>query len=206
MAELVDYIEAYNMLKKYKIRSVESRYVNSADEAIEFSKGDAIVLKVLSQKALHKSRNGLVMLDLKDGSIESAFNELKRKAEVMHLKPYHIIAQKMVGNGIEIIVGGNTDQQFGKLVLIGLGGIYVETFRDFALRVCPITRYDAQSMLEQLKSSKVIAPDEKSREMLVDLLIRVSKMFVENDITELDLNPVILHDGTYDAVDLRLMR
>ncbi len=206
MAELVDYIEAYNMLKKYRIRSVESRYVNSADEAKEFSKGDAIVLKVLSQKALHKSRSGLVMLDLKDGSIESAFKELKRKAEAMQLRPYHIIAQKMVGNGIEIIVGGNTDQQFGKLVLIGLGGIYVETFKDFALRVCPITRYDAQSMLEQLKSGRVIAPDEKSKGMLVDLLMRVSKMFVENDITELDLNPVILHDGTYDAVDLRLMR
>lgn len=112
----------------------------------------------------------------------------------------------MVKNGIEIIIGGKTDQQFGKMILIGLGGIYVETFKDFALRLCPITEHDAESMLNQLKSRKVLAPDEKSSKMIKELLLKVSRMFENSDLTELDLNPVLLHDNTYDAVDLRLIK
>ncbi|MCL4373837.1 MAG: acetate--CoA ligase family protein [Candidatus Marsarchaeota archaeon] len=205
MGELLDYMEAYALLKRYHIKSVESTYVKSAEDAISFSGGDAIVLKVLSQKALHKSKSGLVELNLAtEKEIRSAFSRLERKAGA--LKPYNILAQKMLGKGLEIIIGGNTDQQFGKLVLIGLGGIYVETFKDFALRICPISRYDATSMLEQLKSKSIIAGDAKAESMVIELLMNASRMFYENDITELDLNPVILHDGTYDAVDLRLLR
>ncbi|MEM0149774.1 MAG: acetate--CoA ligase family protein [Candidatus Micrarchaeaceae archaeon] len=205
MGELIDYMEAYDMLNKYHIKSVESRYVKNADEAIKFSDGDAIVLKVLSQKALHKSKSGLVELNLATAeSISDAFGRLERKAQ--QLRPYNILAQKMVSGGLEIIVGGNTDPQFGKLILIGLGGIYVETFKDFALRVCPISRYDAESMLSQLKSSKIIASDGKAKRQIIELLVNASRMFTGSNISELDLNPVILHDGTYDAVDLRLIR
>ncbi|MGC9190312.1 MAG: acetate--CoA ligase family protein [Candidatus Micrarchaeia archaeon] len=202
---LMDYMEAFRLLNKYGIRSVESTYVSNADDAVKFAGKNSIVLKVLSQKALHKSRNGLVELDLKGReSIEEAFGRLEKKAQ--QFKPYKILAQKMAGKGIEIIVGGKIDPQFGKLVLIGLGGIYVETFKDFALRVCPIKSSDAESMIDQLKSRNVVAPDSATRNMIVKLLVNASRMFYENDIKELDLNPVIVHDGTYDAVDLRLLR
>ena len=69
------------------------------------------------------------------------------------------------------------------MILLGLGGIYVETFKDFALRLCPITRYDALSMLDQLRSKNVIAPDNKSKEMIVGLLMKTSKMFSNNDFS-----------------------
>jgi len=205
MGKLVDYMEAYEMLKKYHIRSVESAYVKNPGDAIKFAGKDAIVLKVLSQKALHKSKSGLVELGLSTSeSINEAFLRLEKKAQ--QFRPYRILAQKMIGKGLEIIIGGNTDQQFGKLVLIGLGGIYVETFKDFALRVCPINRYDAESMLAQLKSSKIIASNEHAKKQIVELLINASRMFAESNISELDLNPVIIHNDTYDAVDLRLIR
>ena len=162
------------------------------------------MLKVLSQKALHKSKSGLVAVGLdSEDSVRKAFRSLQKKAA--KLKPYNIIAQRMVTDGIEIIIGGNVDPQFGKMILFGLGGIYVETFKDFALRLCPITRYDAVSMLAQLRSKGIIAPDKKSREMVVDLLLKTSRMFESTRISELDLNPVILHEGTYDAVDLRML-
>ncbi|MGI0100635.1 MAG: acetate--CoA ligase family protein [Candidatus Micrarchaeaceae archaeon] len=203
--ELMEYSKAHSLLLKYGIKNVESRYVDSANEAVSFSKGSPIVLKVISSKALHKSKNKLVALNLSSkNDIVQEFKSLESTAK--KFKPYKILAQKMVGNGLEIIMGGKTDQQFGKMVLIGLGGIYVETFRDFALRICPIERHDAEAMLQQLKSRQVIAPDKASSDMLVDLLLKVSKMFTENKITELDLNPIILHDGTYDAVDLRIIR
>ena len=87
-----------------------------------------------------------------------------------------------------------------------MGGIYVETFKDVSIRVCPIRKADAQSMLDDLKSKSIIAKDAKNASMLEELLMKVSRMLVENDIKELDLNPLILHDGTYDAVDLRILK
>ncbi|MCL4389549.1 MAG: acetate--CoA ligase family protein [Candidatus Marsarchaeota archaeon] len=205
---LVDYYTARKTLQKYKIKSVESRYVSSADDAIEFwNQKGMIVMKALSDKALHKSKSGLVELYLaRDKQIKEAYSRLTRKAKSLKIKGYKIIAQRMINNGKEIIIGGNIDQQFGKMILLGLGGVYVETFKDFALRVCPITRRDALSMLNQLKSRSVIAPDKKSESMIVDLLLKASKMFSSNNMSEMDLNPIILHDGTYDAVDLRMLR
>jgi succinyl-CoA synthetase beta subunit len=202
---LIDYADAYRMLQKYGIRSVESRYVSTAKEAVSFSKGKPIVLKAISQKALHKSRSGLVALNLSsDKEITQNYNQLTRKAQ--QFRPYKILAQRMVRQGTEIIIGGKMDPQFGKMILLGLGGIYVETFKDFALRLCPITKYDAESMLKQLKSSAIVAPDKQTASHITELLLKTSRMFMENEITELDLNPVLIHNGTYDAVDLRIIR
>ncbi len=201
----MDYAKAHALLTRYKIRSVESRYVESAKEAVAFSGKKPIVLKVISQNALHKSKNKLVALDLSDPKdITSNYNELKKRAE--RFRPYKILAQRMVKGGLEIIVGGKTDEQFGKMILIGLGGIYVETFKDFALRLCPITKHDAESMLQQLKSKPILAPNREAESRITELLLKVSEMFVNNEMNELDLNPVILHDNTYDAVDLRIIK
>ncbi|MCL5430191.1 MAG: acetate--CoA ligase family protein [Candidatus Marsarchaeota archaeon] len=203
--QLMDYIAARGLLKKYGIKSIDSSYVRSADEAVTFSKGKPIVLKALSDKALHKSRNKLVELNLsKDSEIRQSFNALSKRAA--KFKPYKILAQHMSAPGIEIIIGSKVDPQFGPMVMIGLGGIYVETFKDVALRVCPITKYDAQSMINQLKSKRVIAPDPKSVKLLEELLVKVSRMVTQNKISELDLNPIILHSSTYDAVDLRILK
>lgn len=205
MVGLVDYFDAEKILKKYGIRSVESKYVESADAAASFAGGDKIVLKLISDKALHKSKSGLVAAGLEtEKEIRRAYFDLSGKGGA--LRPYKILAQKMVKGQIEIIIGGNIDEQFGKMILLGLGGIYVEAFKDFALRICPITERDAQEMLLQLRSKDMIAKDQKSKDLIVDLLLRVSKLFMENSISELDLNPIILHDGIYDAVDLRMIR
>jgi succinyl-CoA synthetase beta subunit len=204
MPALMEYSKANLLLKRYGIRSVDNKYVSSAQEAVQFAKGRPIVLKAISGKAMHKSKSGLIQLNLQsEDEIKKAFATLVKKAN--EFKPYKIQAQHMVKNGLEIIMGGNTDPQFGKLILIGLGGIYVETFKDFALRVCPITARDARSMLKQLRSKSIIAPNPESEKMIEGLLLKVSKLFTENDMTELDLNPLILHDGTYDAVDLRIL-
>ena len=205
MAGLVAYMEAYRLMKKYGIKTVQSAYVSSAAQAIKFAAGEPIVLKAISGKALHKTKSGLVKLNLTgDSQISAAFTHLTKAAE--KYKPYKILAQHMVPQGIEVIMGGREDAQFGKLILFGLGGIYVETFKDVSIRVCPIRKTDAQSMLDDLKSKSIIAKDAKSASMLEELLMKVSRMLVENDIKELDLNPLILHDGTYDAVDLRILK
>lgn len=201
---LVEYFAAERLLKKGRIRSVESKYVKSADAAVGFSSGGKIVLKAVSGRALHKSKSGLVMAGLSTPEeVRSAFRALEKKAA--KYRPYKILAQKMVKGGIEIIIGGNEDPQFGKMILLGLGGIYVEVFKDFALRVCPITMGDAISMVRQLRSKAVIAPDPKSERMVAELVLKAARMYQNSRIKELDLNPIILHDGTYDAVDIRMI-
>lgn len=201
---LLDYFEGKKILDKYGIKSIESKYVVSGSEASKFSSNGPIVLKLISDKALHKSKEGLVKLNLKGKEAETAFEELSKKGNA--LKPYKIIAQKMSRNGIEIIVGGRTDPQFGKLILLGLGGIYVEVFKDFALRICPIDKNDALDMISQLKSKDVVTFKGEDTEMLVKLLLSVSKLLTDNDnITELDLNPLIIREGSYEAVDIRMI-
>ncbi len=203
---LLDYMEAKRLLDKYGIESIESRYVASAKEAVSFAKGSRIVMKVLSDKQLHKSKAGLVKLDLEtEKEISSAYNELYKKAQAV--KPYKIIAQKMASEGNEIIIGGRTDPQFGKVVLIGLGGIYVEVFKDFALRVAPITRRDADEMLNQLKSQRIVTHEGKHTKLIVSLLLKIAKLMQENDsVSELDLNPVIVTDKGYEIVDIRILK
>lgn len=202
---LLEYFKAKGLLERYGIESIESKYVKGWKEASNFAKGRPIAMKVLSEKELHKSKAGLVKLGVEgDQEIRMAYSELEGKAA--KLKPYNIIAQKTAAKGIEIIIGGREDPQFGKLVLIGLGGIYVETFRDFALRVCPITRYDAMEMLNQLKSKSVITYKGKSTEILVSLLLKASKLLSGNpSVNELDLNPVIIRESGYDIVDIRVL-
>lgn len=202
---LVEYFAAERLLKKQGIRSAESRYVRSPEDAVRFSGGGRIVLKAISGKALHKSRSGLVVAGLEgEDGIARAYRSLEKRAA--QYRPYRILAQKMVGGNIEIIIGGNEDAQFGKMILLGLGGIYVEAFRDFALRVCPINMDEALLMVRQLRSRAVVAPDAARERMVAELVLKAARMYQNSKIKELDLNPVILHDGTYDAVDIRMIR
>ena len=202
---LLEYFKAKKLLDKYGIKSIDSKYASSAADAAKFAKESKIVLKLISDKALHKSKAGLVKVNLSGANeITAAYSDLAAKGK--KLAPYRIIAQKMASGGVEIIIGGRTDPQFGKLILLGLGGIYVEVFKDFALRVCPITKADAQDMIDQLKSRNVITYNGKSTKTLTALLLSVSEMLSQNkDIEELDLNPIIIREDGYDAVDIRVL-
>jgi len=202
---MLDYLQAKRILDKYGISSIASRYVTSGEDAIRFAGSKAIVLKVISNRAVHKSKAGLVKLRLsKPEEIRAAFKELANKGK--RLTPYKILAQEMASGGVEAIIGGNTDEQFGKMILVGLGGVYVEIFKDVQLRLCPITRKDAESMLSELQSSSIITHNGKASAMLSSLLLRVSKMLTEEKkIKELDINPVIVKEDSYEVVDIRIM-
>jgi succinyl-CoA synthetase beta subunit len=201
---MLDYMEAADLLSKYKIKSERSRYVSSSDKALEFAGKKKIAMKVISGNAIHKSKLGLVKVDLSYEDIPKAFSELSSAGK--KFAPYKILAQEMADPGVEAIIGGKIDSQFGKMILIGLGGIYVEILKDFALRVCPIKKEDAYDMIYQLHSQSIITYNGDSREIVADLLMKVSKMISEENITELDLNPVIIRKNGYSIVDIRIIR
>jgi len=102
------------------------------------------------------------------------------------------------------------DQTFGLTVMVGLGGIFAEILEDVAFRVLPITRIDADGMLKQLRSARILEGYrgvEPSREALLDLLLKVSAMGLELEelIDQLDLNPVLLGERSAVVVDAKLL-
>ncbi len=202
---LMDFMKAKDLLKKYDIKVVDSIYVNSAEEAIRFSDGDAIVLKLISEKAIHKSKAGLVKLNLKhEDEIKSAYEELKKRGT--RLSPYKILAQRMVNEGIEIIVGGKEDNEFGKVIMIGMGGIYVEAYKDVSMRLVPINSADAIDMINEIKAKDIITFNGEAEPILVNLLMKFSKLLNEHkEIKEMDINPIKINKDSYNAIDLRFI-
>jgi hypothetical protein len=201
---LMDFMEASALLKRHGIRSIESAYVKDVDSALRFAKGMPIALKLISEKAMHKSRAGLVRLNLsRPEEIKGAMDYLLERGRA--LAPYKVLAQMMSQGGTEAIIGGKEDAQFGKVIMFGLGGVLVEAFKDTALRVCPIDQSDATDMVGQLRSKDAILASTDPV-MLADMLVRVSGMlYREKAVKELDLNPVILRKDGYDIVDIRVI-
>lgn len=116
----------------------------------------------------------------------------------------------MVKSGVEIIVGSKIDEQFGPIIMYGLGGIMVEILKDIAFRVLPISRLSAKNMIQETKSSPILngvrGTPPCDAKALIDLLMTVSELVeAYPDIEEMDLNPVIVHENSLSIVDARII-
>ena len=116
----------------------------------------------------------------------------------------------MIESGVEVIIGTKIDDQFGPIIMYGLGGIMVEILKDISFRVLPISRLSAKKMISETKSAPILegirgthACDQKA---LINLLLLVSDIVeAYPDIEEMDLNPVIVHDAGLSIVDARII-
>jgi acyl-CoA synthetase (NDP forming) len=124
------------------------------------------------------------------------------------------LLEEMAPAGQEIVIGGLRDPQFGPLVMVGLGGIFVEILKDVSFRICPITRADAAEMLDELKGVALLdgARGRKpaSRAAIVDALMKIGGeggllMTHAQDIAEADINPLIVSETGAVAVDARFV-
>ncbi len=109
------------------------------------------------------------------------------------------LIQKMADDGVECFVGGRQDPVFGPIVIAGLGGIFLEIFKDTAIRLAPVTKNEAMDMPKNLQAYPVLEGARGKRkadmEAFADIICRVSQLLVEApDIAEIDLNPVIVHE------------
>ena len=141
------------ILGEYGIKVPHYALVTNADEAVQKSKeiGFPLVAKIVSADILHKTDVGGVKVGLNsEAEVKKAFDDmyyrLKEKFDVKG-----VLLEKMVPNGVELIIGLQNDSQFGPSIMVGLGGIYTELFKDVSFRVLPITKNDASKMLDSLK-------------------------------------------------------
>lgn len=209
--------EAQAILQAYGITIPQSVVAPTADEAVAACEkiGYPVVMKIASPDILHKSDVGGIIVGVKSADeARSAFATLIERAKAA--KPNATIwgaqIQEMVTGAREVIIGMNRDPQFGPLVMFGLGGIYVEVLKDVTFRVAPMSAAQAKSMIESIRSYKLLtgvrgqAPSDL--DAVQDTILRISQLVTDfDDIAELDINPLLVRDAGKGAVavDMRLI-
>ncbi|HSC23938.1 MAG TPA: acetate--CoA ligase family protein [Casimicrobiaceae bacterium] len=195
-------------------RSVVVR--NSAEVASALGSMPApFAAKVVSPDVLHKSDAGGVTLGL--ASVDDVRRALDRMSARMKERGARVdgfLVEEMQGPGIELVVGATRDRQFGPMLMVGLGGIFVEILRDVAFRLCPIGERDARAMLRELRGAALLdgarGRPAVDRDALVELLLRIGGpqglvMKLRDDVDELDVNPLIAAGRKLVAVDARIV-
>jgi acetyl-CoA synthetase (ADP-forming) len=191
-------------LASHGIPVTREQVVKTEEEAASAAAeiGYPIVLKGSGAELAHKTEMNLIRLDLRtDGEVRDAFKSLKKNSAVKE-----VLVQQMVKGDRELVVGLTRDPQFGPCVMFGLGGIFTEILEDVSFRVAPLTQWDAEDMMEEIRAKKILgafrgkpAVDKK---IMADVLIAIGKIGLEYEaVKEIDINPMKILNGKPIAVD-----
>jgi succinyl-CoA synthetase beta subunit len=205
------------LLAGFGIAVPKSLVVHDAREAASVLSAlkPPFALKVMSPDILHKSDVGGVRVGLTSAeAIVEAIGRMLAVPQIAGARRDGFLVEEMAPPGQEIVVGGVRDPQFGPLVMTGLGGVFVEVLADVVFRICPVTRLDAEEMLDELKGAALLkgvrGRPAASRAAVVDVLLKVGGadgllMRHAADIREADINPVIVSEHAAVAVDARFV-
>jgi acetyltransferase len=209
--------EAAEVLGLYGIPMVRGVAVSDEKEAVQAARqlGFPVAMKVISQEISHKSDVGGVQLNLRSESgVNDAYQDMlgRIRQEYPLAKIEGVLIQSMVTGGRELIVGGRQDDQFGPVVLVGLGGIFVEVFGEVSVRVAPISHREAMEMIDELRGAPILkgARGLKPSDMrsVVEVLLRLSQLLIHfPEIREMDVNPLrvfSIREGCL-ALDVRMI-
>lgn len=201
-------VEGRRLLADYGIRGPEERVAASAEAAVEAARavGYPVVLKILSPDIQHKTEIGGVRVGLADDAeVRRVFSEVMSAAEGHYPEAdlQGVLVQEMVPEGaVEVIVGVLQDADFGPVVVFGSGGVLVELLKDSSLRLPPLSRRDAQEMIEETHAARLLegfrGKPAGDVEALVETLVQVSQLAVDlkDHVAAVDINPLmVLPDG-----------
>lgn len=205
--------EAYRLLKNYGIPLPAHGFAKSSAEAVSEAKriGFPVVMKIVSEDVVHKSDIGGVKLNLaNEQEVSIAFEEISNIAQNAGFKCDGVIITEMIKGGVETIIGCSEDAEFGSYIIFGLGGVFVELFKDVSVRVLPLSAKDAEEMIREVKSSMLLlgyrSEKEKYVQGVVDIITKMSRLVIEENIAEVDLNPVIVREKDVFVVDARIFK
>jgi hypothetical protein len=199
-----------DIFRKYSLRYPETIVFHNYEELLDKKISFPCVLKVDSQQVMHKTELGLVFTHI------DSMGELKQKvitAETIlkenKVTEYNLILQESI-KGAEFIAGLKTDPTFGKVLVFGLGGIFVELVKDVSMMVAPLGKKEILEMIESTKAKKFIEGyrgfPKANKDKIVDLLSKLSKIAVtEKNFIEIDFNPVIVNEKEAYIVDARII-
>jgi acyl-CoA synthetase (NDP forming) len=206
--------EAGPLFKAFEVPVVPAALTNHRDAAVEFARtaGYPVVLKIVSEAWIHKSDQGGIRLDLRDDDeLRRAYDELtgRFRSTTPFAALDGILVQKQA-RGFELLVGMKNDPQLGPVVVVGMGGIYTEVFRDVARGVAPVSLSDARKMLQSLKCYPILSgirgQEGVDLRAIENLLVSISRLAMDYpEIREMDLNPVLAAPEGCWCVDSRLV-
>lgn len=195
-------IDALPILNHYGFPTLESHLAITPSEALHIAKkiGKKVAMKIVSPDILHKTDSGGVMLNVFPENADSAFKEITRKVKknLPKAKIEGVLINEMVkGKGVEMILGAVKDGSLGHTIMVGLGGVYVEVFKDVAFGLAPLTHGDALKMISKLKSKNILdgarGQTVLDSDALIECIGRLSQLLMDfPNIKELDINPLLV--------------
>lgn len=205
-------LEAREVMEAYGMRLPRSRLARSPEEAAQIAAeiGYPVVMKISSPDILHKSDIGGVKVGLTDATaVRDTYELIEYRARKYSpsARVWGMLIQEMVRKGREVLVGVNRDPQFGPLVVVGMGGIYVEVLKDVAFRLAPISRQEAAEQIRSIRSfpllSGVRGEPPADIASVEETVLRVSQLVTDfPEIVEMDINPLVVHDQGEGAIVL----
>lgn len=197
--------EVKSLLKENGIKT--TRFVLLNENELETVKLDfPVAVKISSPETLHKTDVGGVILNVRNQEeLKKSYSALKSQ-----FPGTSILVEPMEKPGAEVIVGLIKDRTFGLSIMFGMGGILTELYHDVAFRLVPITKEDAEEMIDDIRASRIFygfRGMKVSREAIVDLLVKISAFGdkYQADINQLDLNPVFVREDDAVVIDAKMI-
>lgn len=204
------------MYRKYGFIAPRSGIATEADEAAGLAArlGFPVALKVVSPDILHKTDVGGVELGCgSEHEVKAAFaritENVRRKAPDARVEGVSV--EEMVREGVEVILGLTRDQQFGPVLMFGLGGVFTELLHDVSFRTLPVSAVDARAMIREIEGRPLLegyrGQPPVSEEMLVDLLMKASRMGMDlgDRLESVDLNPIVVWGDQHRVLDAKVL-
>lgn len=214
--ELLTPYQALEFMKNYGFPCIHFQHAESAGKAVHIAHlmGFPVAIKLDSSLVAHKTDVGGVILNVQSANgVRRAFEQIRERfSRVFPSLPFPgVVIMPMAEPGQEFIMGAHRNDDFGVVLLFGLGGLYVELFQDVALRLLPVTDKDIEEMINETKASyffKGIRNREPlDKKAIVKGLLDLARLMEEHpDIVTIDINPLISYPEGYAVVDARIIR
>jgi acetyltransferase len=208
-------IEALEVLNAYGFPTLQSQLCKNLNECTKAANeiGYPVAMKIVSPDIVHKFDVGGVILKLgTDEEIKKAYENLMRNVRKRrpNAKIWGVNIQEMAKGGQETIIGAERDKLFGPVIMFGLGGIYAEAIKDVSFAFAPLKPPESKWMIESVKSYKILAGmrgcPPSDIDAIGECLLRLSQLIVDfPEISELDINPLIVYPKGCKVADVRII-
>ncbi len=209
--EAMKSINPFDILRAIGIPTPRYGVAKTAEEALSIADkiGYPVAMKVLGD-IVHKTDVGCVKLNVNRSEVKKAFLEIIANAERLgNVRIEGVLIQEMVEGGKEVIVGMKRDPNFGPLMMFGLGGIYVEVFKDVTFRIAPISEDEAIEMIKEVKSYKLLkgVRGEKPSDIkaIAEVIMKLAQLSLDfPEIVEMEINPLRVFEKGCSALDFKI--
>ena len=196
----------------YKIDHPKHGNFTDKNKALEFCKTlfpHPIVMKLSSPDAIHKTEMKGIYLDVKDeNQFNYSWDNLAEAINKYQLSNASILIQEMIFKSNEAIIGVNTDNNFGKIMIFGMGGIYTEIMEDISVRILPTNNFE--EMINETKIGKILkgvrGEEPKALKEVIDVLNKVQQIAIDfPEIVSLDINPILITKQRAVVADFKIL-